>query len=49
MAHELVGNIMESNLNTRAVKLMDMENWLVKRQMQELATAQQRLEELKAS
>jgi hypothetical protein len=49
MARELEANVNESNLNTKKVELADREKWLAERQLQELAAAQKRLEELHAS
>jgi hypothetical protein len=46
---ELVVDVRERNLNTRAAELTDREKRLVERQMQELTIAQKMLEELLAS
>jgi hypothetical protein len=48
-ARELVIDVRERNLNTKAVELMDREKWLAERQMRELTVAQKRLEELLTS
>jgi hypothetical protein len=48
-AHELAADVREVNLDTRAAKLLEREKRLSRRQLQELAAAQKRLEELQSS
>jgi hypothetical protein len=48
LARELAADIKESALDTRAAEVADREKWLVEQQMQELAAAQKRLEDLQA-
>jgi hypothetical protein len=45
-AREFAADVRETDLNTKAAELADREKCLVERQMQELAVAQKRLEEL---
>jgi hypothetical protein len=45
-ARELAADVTETNLNTRAAELAEREKRLAERQLQELVTAQKRLEEL---
>jgi hypothetical protein len=40
LAHELVANVRENALDTRATEVADRERWLAEQQMQELAAAQ---------
>jgi hypothetical protein len=47
-AHELVVDVREGTLDTRAVEVADRERRLAEQQMQELAAAQIRLEDLQA-
>jgi hypothetical protein len=49
MSRELAVDVKESNQNIKAVELVNREKRLAERQMQELATAQKRLEELQVS
>jgi hypothetical protein len=49
LAHELTADMRESGLNSKAVELAEKEKQVAKQQMQDLAAAQKRLEELQAS
>jgi exonuclease VII large subunit len=46
LARELTTDIRESGLNSKAAELAEKEKQVVERHMQEMATAQKRLEEL---
>jgi hypothetical protein len=46
---ELANDVRETNLDTRATELAEWEKWLAKKQMQDIAITQKRLEELQAS
>jgi hypothetical protein len=48
LARELVANVRENALDTRATEVADRERWLAEQQMQELAAAQKRMEDLQA-
>jgi hypothetical protein len=48
LARELVADIREDDLDTRVVEVADRERRLAEQQMQELAVAQRRLEDLQA-
>jgi hypothetical protein len=48
LARELAADVKEGTLDTRAAVVVDRERRLAKQQMQELAVAQKRLEELQA-
>jgi hypothetical protein len=47
--YELATDVRETDLDTRVAEVAEREKWLAERLMQELAAAQNRLEELQAS
>jgi hypothetical protein len=46
LTRELTADIRDVRLNSREAELADSEKWLVERQLEELATTSERLEEL---